>query len=298
MKVGFIGLGIMGKPMAKNIINQGYETYLYDLNNEVIQELEKAGGHGCDSIKQVSEKSDIIFTMLPAAKHVQQVLFSEGGVAASAKPNSIVIDMSSVSSEDSQSFAKGLKEYGISFLDAPVSGGEPMAIEGTLSIMVGGDEAIFSHSLPVFQCMGKNVVYVGESGAGSIAKLANQIMVSIHLAALSEAAVFASKAGIDLEKLYQAISGGLAGSAVMDAKMPKIIARDFEPGGRIEINFKDLNNVKETASSLGVPLPLTTQVREIFSSQVANGNATKDHSYIIDFFEKMANHQIPKGHNL
>lgn len=295
MKVGFIGVGIMGKPMVRNIINKGYETYLFDVNKAAISELEKDGGFGCESVKEISERSDILFTMLPATIHVQEVLFSDEGVARSAKPGTIVIDMSSVSYDDSKSFSEGLKEFGISFLDAPVSGGEPMAIEGTLSIMVGGNDEEFNKVLPLFQCMGTNVVHVGECGAGSIAKLANQIIVSIHLAALSEAAVFASKAGIDLNKLYQAIRRGLAGSAVMDAKMSKIIERDFKPGGRIEINFKDLNNVKATAATFGVPLPITTQVREIFSSQVANGNAMKDHSHIIDFFEGMANYQIPKA---
>ncbi|THE13927.1 2-hydroxy-3-oxopropionate reductase [Bacillus timonensis] len=295
MKVGFIGLGIMGKPMAGHLIKNGYETYLFDLNTKAVQELAELGGNACESNKEIAEICDVIFTMLPAGKHVKQVLFSDDGVAKNGKPNTIIIDMSSVSPEESKSFANDLYEYNMAFIDAPVSGGEPMAIEGKLSIMAGGAEDDFNRVLPLLKTMGSNVVHVGEVGTGSAAKLANQIIVSIHLAALSEAAVFASKSGIDLNKLYQAISGGLAGSAVMEAKMPKIIDRDFEPGGRIEINFKDLGNVQSSANAIGVPLPITNLVKEVFGSEVANGNATKDHSYIINFFERMANHQIPKG---
>lgn len=294
MKIGVIGLGIMGKQMAKHLINSGYETYLFDINTAVVNELATLGGHACESNKEVANICDVIITMLPAAKHVQEVLFSDEGVAKNGNPNTIIIDMSSVSPEESRTFAAGLKEYGMHFLDAPVSGGEPMAIEGRLSIMVGGEEDHFNKVLPLFKAMGENVVHVGPNGAGSATKLVNQIMVSAHLAALSEACVFASKSGIDLNKMYQAIHGGLAGSAVMDAKMPKIINRDFEPGGRIEINYKDLLNVQSSANAIGVPLPVTNLVKEIFSSEIVNGNSKKDHSHIINFFEKMANHQIPK----
>lgn len=295
MRIGFIGLGIMGKPMAKHVINAGYETYLLDLNRDAVNELVEIGGKPSYSNKEIAENSDVIFTMLPAAKHVEQVLFADDGLAKSASANTIIIDMSSISPEESRSFYSRLKEYQIDFIDAPVSGGEPMAIEGTLSIMAGGDEEPFNQVKPILETMGSNIVHVGDSGAGSVAKLANQILVSIHLAALSEAAVFASKSGIDLNKLYEAINSGLAGSAVMDAKMPMIINRDFEPGGRIEINFKDLTNIQSSANSIGLPLPITNLVKDIFSSEIANGNAKKDHSHIINFFEKMGNHQIPKG---
>ncbi|MCM3693421.1 NAD(P)-binding domain-containing protein [Neobacillus niacini] len=294
MKVGFIGLGIMGKPMAMHLIKDGFDTYLLDLNKDVVKELTALGGHPCESNKDIAETCDVIITMLPAAKHVSQVLFTEDGIAKNAKPNTIVIDMSSVSTEDSKLFASKLKDYGISFIDAPVSGGEPMAIEGRLSIMAGGDKEHVTKILPLLQSMGEDVVHVGENGTGSTAKLANQIMVSIHLAALSEACVFATKAGLELNKLFEAIHGGLAGSAVMNAKMQRIIERNFEPGGRIETNFKDLNNVQATANALGVPLPITNLVKEIFSAEIAIGNGNKDHSFIIDFFERMANIQTPK----
>ncbi|MDW8563798.1 2-hydroxy-3-oxopropionate reductase [Staphylococcus shinii] len=292
MKVGFIGLGIMGKPMALHVIKSGYETYIFDLNTNAVDELKILGGNACSSNSEIAENCDVIITMLPTSKHVTQVLFSEEGLANNCKPGTIVIDMSSVSTEDSREFAAKLKPFNIQFMDAPVSGGEPMALEGRLSIMVGGEEQDFEKVLPLFQTMGENIVHFGESGTGSAAKLANQIIVSINLAGLSEACVYASKSGIDLNKLFEAISGGLAGSAVMDAKMPSIIERNFEPGGKIETNFKDLGNIQHSANALGVPLPVTNIVKEIFSSEVANGNSKKDHSYIIDFFEKMANHRV------
>ncbi|WP_404455030.1 NAD(P)-binding domain-containing protein [Oceanobacillus kapialis] len=295
MRVGFVGLGIMGKPMARNIIKQGFETYLFDLNTDAINELVESGGHACNSTKEVAEKSELIITMLPTGKHVSQVLFSNDGIAENSKPGTIIVDMSSVSTEESKSVAIRLKEYDLHFIDAPVSGGEPMAIEGTLSIMAGGNEDQFNIALPVLKAMGENIVLFGENGTGTAAKLANQIIVSSNLVALSEACVYASKAGIDLNKLFEGIRGGLAGSAVMDAKMPLIIDRNFEPGGKMETNYKDLRNIQSSAAAIGVPLPVTNLVKEIFGSGIANGNALNDHSFVIDFFEKMANYQTPKG---
>lgn len=295
MKVGFIGLGIMGKPMASHLIKDGFETYLLDLNKDAVNELIQLGGYGCESNKDIAEKTDVIITMLPSAKHVSKVLFDDDGIAKNGKPNTIIVDMSSVSPEDAKSISTRLKEFGMFSLDAPVSGGEPMAIEGKLSIMVGGDERHFNQVMPLFKSMGENVIHVGDNGAGSTVKLANQIVVNTNIAALSEAVVLASKSDIDLNKMFEAIRGGLAGSAVMEAKMPKIIERDFEPGGRIDINFKDLNNVLSAASQAGVPLPITSLVKEIFHSEMMNNNANKDHSFIIDYFEKLANHQTPKG---
>jgi len=295
MKVGFIGLGIMGKPMAKHLINDGFETYLLDLNRVAVNELVELGGHACESNKEIAEKADVIVTMLPSAKHVSQVLFAEDGIAKNGKPNTIIIDMSSVLPEDSKEISEKLKAYDMYNLDAPVSGGEPMAIEGRLAIMVGGEEEKYKKVLPILESMGENIIHVGEIGAGSTVKLANQIIVNTNIAALSEAVVLASKSGIDLNKMYEAIRGGLAGSAVMDAKMPKIINRDFEAGGRIDINFKDLNNVLSSASQVGVPLPITNQVKEIFHSEMVNNNEQKDHSFILDYFEKLANHQTPEG---
>lgn len=295
MKVGFIGLGIMGKPMAGHLIKQGFETYLFDLNTEAVNELAALGGHACKTGQEAAENSEVIITMLPEGKHVSQVLFAEPGLAAASKPGTIIVDMSSVSTEESRLFASKLEALNIHFIDAPVSGGEPMAVEGRLSIMAGGDEDHFQKVLPVFEAMGENIVHCGANGTGSAAKLANQIIVSGNLAALSEACVYASQAGIDLNKLFEAIHGGLAGSAVMEAKMPQIIERNFEPGGRIETNYKDLKNIQSSANAIGVPLPVTNLVKEIFHSEIANGNGKRDHSYIINFFERMGNFQTPKG---
>src|SRR5690625_632525 len=295
MKIGFIGLGIMGKPMAGHLINDGFETYLFDINKSAINDLAALGGHACDSNIEIAKNCDVIITMLPTTKHVSHVLFAEDGIAKNGKTNTIIIDMSSISPEDARAISEQLKNVGMFMIDAPVSGGEPMAIEGKLSIMAGGEEEHFNKVLPLFQSMGEDIVHVGSSGAGQTVKLANQIIVSTHLAALSEAAVYASKSGIDLNKMFEAIRGGLAGSAVMEAKMPKIIERNFEPGGHINTNFKDLNNIQSSANAVGMPLPITNLVKEIFSSEVVNGNGLKDHSHIINFFEKMANFQIPKG---
>lgn len=294
MKVGFIGLGIMGKPMAGHLIKNNFETYLFDLNTDTVNELAAQGGHACSSTKEVAEQSDVIITMLPAGKHVSFVLFSEDGVVANSKPGTIIIDMSSVQPEESKAFAEKLKEYQLELIDAPVSGGEPMAIEGTMSIMAGGDKANFDKVLPLFEAMGSRIVHMGPTGTGSATKLANQILVSAHLAALAEATVYASKAGIDLNQLYEAVGSGLAGSAVLDAKIQRIIDRDFKPGGKIETNFKDLGNIQASANALGVPLPVTNLVKEMFGSEIANGNGDKDHSYIINFVERMANHQVNK----
>jgi len=295
MKVGFIGLGIMGKPMASHLIKAGFETYILDINRATVDELTRLGGHPCESNKEIAEKADVIILMLPSAMHVSQVLFAEDGITANSKPNTIIIDMSSVSPEDAKETSRKLKEFDMYSLDAPVSGGEPMAIEGKLAIMVGGAEEHFNQVLPILKAMGENVVHVGDNGAGSTVKLANQIIVNVNIAALSEAVVLASKSGVDLNKMYEAIRGGLAGSAVMDAKIPKIVERDFEPGGKISINFKDLHNVMSSANKVGVPLPITSQVKEIFHSEIINNNENKDHSFIINHFEKLANHKTPKG---
>lgn len=295
MKIGFVGLGIMGKPMAGHLIKNGYEVHLFDLNTDAVNELAELGGYKCNSNKEVAENSEIIITMLPAGKHVRQVIFGEEGLAQYTKPGSLIADMSSISAEESKEFTAKLKELGIHSIDAPVSGGEPMAIAGRLAIMAGGDEEDFNKVLPLFEIMGENIVHVGTHGTGQAAKLANQIVVAANLVGLAEASVFASKSGIDLNNLFEVIRGGLAGSAVMEAKMPMIIERDFEPGGRIETQFKDLGNVQSSANAIGVPLPVTNLIKEMFSSEIVNGNAKKDHSFIIDFIERMANHQTPKG---
>ncbi len=289
MKIGFIGLGIMGKPMAQNLIKQGFDVTVFDINETIVKQLKNEGANGAKSPKEVAEKSEVVVTMLPKSEHVQTVVTGESGIIFGAKAGSIVIDMSSITPVVSKQLAAELKEHGVDMLDAPVSGGEPKAIDGTLAIMVGGKEEVFEKVKPVLEAMGKDITIVGDHGCGSMAKLANQIIVNVNIAAVSEALVLASKAGIDIKKMYQAIRGGLAGSAVLDAKVPLILERNFVAGGRIDINAKDLSNVMETAEALGVPYPLSSQVLEMYQELIKEGKAADDHGGLIQYYEKLAN---------
>ncbi|ARK29815.1 2-hydroxy-3-oxopropionate reductase [Halalkalibacter krulwichiae] len=292
MKIGFIGLGIMGKPMTLNLINKGFNVTVYDINEEAVQQLVKAGAMEAGSPKEVAEQSEVIITMLPKSEHVKSVIINENGIINGAKEETTVIDMSSITPDASRELAAILKEKGISMLDAPVSGGEPKAIDGTLAIMVGGDQEVFQRVKPVLEAMGQEITLVGGNGCGTTAKLANQIIVNVNIAAMSEALVLASKAGIDIEKMYQAIRSGLAGSSVLDAKVPLILERNFVAGGRIDINAKDLTNVKETANALGAPLPLSSQVLEMFEDLINEGKAADDHGGLIQYYEKLANTEV------
>ncbi|MFC5590895.1 2-hydroxy-3-oxopropionate reductase [Sporosarcina soli] len=288
-KIGFIGLGIMGKPMALNLLSKGYELTVNDLNKEAVQALVDAGATAADSAKEVGANSDVIITMLPASHHVQQVVLSENGVLSGAKKGSVIIDMSSISPVVSQEIAAQAEKQGVDMLDAPVSGGEPKAIDGTLAIMVGGKEEVFEQVKDVLSAMGSEITLVGTNGSGTTAKLANQVIVNLNIAAMSEALVLAAKAGIDVEKMYQAIRGGLAGSAVLDAKVPLILDRNFVAGGRIDINLKDISNVMETAHNIGVPMPLSSHLLEIFHALKVDGKAADDHGGIVQYYEKLAN---------
>lgn len=291
-KIGFIGLGIMGKPMALNLLAKGYEVMVNDLNKEAVQTLIDAGAKAGDSAKIIGENSDVIITMLPASHHVQQVVLSDNGVLSGAKKGAVIIDMSSITPVVSKEIAAVAEKQGVEMLDAPVSGGEPKAIDGTLAIMVGGKEEVFEQVKDVLYAMGAEVTLVGGNGSGTTAKLANQVIVNLNIAAMSEAFVLAAKAGIDVEKMYQAIRGGLAGSAVLDAKAPLILDRNFVAGGRIDINMKDITNVMDTAHSIGVPMPLSSQLLEIFHALKVDGKAADDHGGIVQYFEKLANVEV------
>lgn len=291
-KVGFIGLGIMGKPMALNLLAKGYELIVNDLNKEAVQTLVNAGATFGESAKVIGENSDVIITMLPASHHVKQVVLGENGVLSGAKKGSVIMDMSSISPVVSKEIAVEAEQKGVEMIDAPVSGGEPKAIDGTLAIMVGGKEEVFEQVKDILHAMGAEVTLVGSNGSGTTAKLANQVIVNLNIAAMSEALVLASKAGIDVEKMYQAIRGGLAGSSVLDAKVPLILDRNFVAGGRIDINMKDITNVMETAHNLDVPMPLSSQLLEIFHALKADGKAADDHSGIVQYYEKLANIQV------
>lgn len=295
LKVGFIGLGIMGRPMALNLVKAGIETTVYDISYEAMNVIVKAGAKAAASPKALAVDNDVVITIVPNAAIVQELLVGENGILSGVKPGTVIIDMSSVSPVDSKKFAALAAKCNCPFLDSPVSGGEPGAVNATLAFMIGGDEAVVEKTKAVFLAMGKNITVVGPNGSGSVAKLANQIMVNLNIAAVSEALVLAQKAGADPEKVYQAVRGGLAGSAVLDAKAPMMVSRNFKPGGTLAINLKDITNVMETAHSLDVPLILTSQLQEIMHSLKANGHLMDDHSGIVQFYEKLAGVEVKAG---
>lgn len=292
MKLGFIGLGIMGKPMTLNLIKKGYKIIVFDINEKAVKELADQGAKTAKSPKEVAQNSEVIFTMLPKTEHVKSVILDENGIIEGAKEGSIVVDMSSITPVASKELSDILAKNGLHMIDAPVSGGEPKAIDGTLAIMAGGKEEIFEKVKPLLECMGTAITLVGDNGCGTTAKLANQIIVNVNIAAMSEALVLAAKAGIDIEKMYMAIRGGLAGSAVLDAKVPLILERNFVAGGRIDINLKDLTNVMETAHAIGVPIPLTSQVLEMFHALKVDGKEADDHGGLVQYYEKLANFEV------
>jgi len=294
MKIGFIGLGIMGKPMAKNLLKAGYPVVAYDIVPEAVKELTGAGAEKGESSADVASKTDVIITMLPNSPHVKEAVLGKNGVLEGAKPGTILVDMSSIAPLASKEISEKAAEKGVIMLDAPVSGGEPKAIDGTLSIMVGGPEDAFKKVEDILRKMGSSVVRVGDIGSGNMTKLANQIIVALNIAAMSEAMVLATKSGVDPEKVYQAIRGGLAGSTVLDAKVPLALQRNFKPGFRIELHIKDLMNALETGHEVGVPLPLTSQVMEIMQALKVDGKAGNDHGGIIQYYEKLAQVEVKK----
>ncbi|WP_346686585.1 2-hydroxy-3-oxopropionate reductase [Megamonas hypermegale] len=288
MKIGFIGLGIMGKPMSRNLLKAGFELIVYDIDETAVKIIEKAGAKPASSPKEVAQNSDVIITMLPKASIGKSVLEDENGILAGIKENSVVIDMSSVSPVASKEFAQLVEAKKCKFLDAPVSGGEIGAVNATMAIMIGGDEAVVERVRPILEALGKSITLVGPNGSGSVAKLANQIMVNLNIAAVAEALVLATKAGADPKKVFEAVRGGFAGSAVLEEKAPMMYSRNFKAGGPIYINLKDITNVVATADELDVPLILTPQLKEIMISLKATGHNNDDHSSIVQFYEKIA----------
>lgn len=295
MKVGFIGLGIMGKPMAKNVLKAGYELTVFDINKDAVKELVEAGATEATSNADLASKVDVVITMLPNSPHVKSVVLGENGVIEGAKPGTVIIDMSSIAPQASKEIYDALLAKGIDMIDAPVSGGEPKAIEGTIAVMVGGKKEVFDKMYPVMDSMAGSVTYVGDIGAGNIAKLCNQAVVAINIAAVSEALTLAKKAGADPELVYKAIRGGLAGSTVMDAKAPMMIEGNYKPGFRIDLHIKDLNNVLETSHAVGAPIPLTAQLMEMMQAIKLDGCGVEDHSSIVKFYEKIGNVKVSKN---
>jgi 2-hydroxy-3-oxopropionate reductase len=290
-KVGFIGLGIMGTPMAGHLIKGGQEVYLYSRSG-VPEVLVAAGGRACASGKEVAEKADIIITMVPDTPDVETALFGENGVAAGLSKGKVVVDMSSISPVETKEYAKKINEQGCDYLDAPVSGGDVGAKNATLSIMVGGTQAAFDRVKPVFELMGKNITLVGENGDGQTCKVANQIVVALTIGAVAEGLLFAAKAGADPAKVRQALLGGLATSRILDILGERMIERTFDPGFRIALHQKDLNLALSAARSLGLALPATATAQQLFSACAANGGAAWDHSALVRSLEIMANFEI------
>lgn len=289
-RIGFIGLGIMGKPMCRNLLKAGYPLTVYSRTQKDVDLIVgEAGGKALagTSPKDVAAKSDVVITMLPNSPQVREVVLGQDGVIEGATGGSMVIDMSSIAPLASQEIAAALAERSVRMIDAPVSGGEPKAIEGTLSVMAGGTQADYDECLPVMQSMAASVVRVGEVGAGNVAKLCNQIVVAVNIAAMSEALVLAAKAGVNPDLVYQAIRGGLAGSTVLDAKAPLVMDGKFTPGFRINLHAKDLHNVLETSHELNVSLPMTAQVMEIMQALKADGLGDSDHGALIRYWEKL-----------
>ncbi|UCE99445.1 MAG: 2-hydroxy-3-oxopropionate reductase [Planctomycetota bacterium] len=291
-KIGFIGLGIMGKPMAMNLLKAGYSLTVYDIRPEPVKEVVAAGAAEGRCSEDVAEKSEVVITMLPNSPDVKDAVLSKHGVLDGAKTGTILIDMSSIAPLVAKEVAAKAAEKGVEMLDAPVSGGEPKAIDGTLSIMVGGKKEIFHQVEDILKVMGASAVLVGDIGSGNMTKLANQIIVALNIAAMSEAMVLATKAGVDPEKVYKAIRGGLAGSTVLDAKVPLALDGNFKPGFRIELHIKDLQNALDTAGEVGVPVPLASGVMEIMQALKADGKASDDHGGIIQYYEKLAEVQV------
>ena len=291
-KVGFIGLGIMGKPMVRNLLKAGIATTVYDINAAAVEELANAGAKAAKSPKEAAKGNDVVITMVPNGQIVESLLVGDDGILAGAEKGAIIADMSSVTPVQSKRFAEMAQKAGCRFLDSPVSGGEPGAINATLAFMIGGDEKDVADMRDVFDAMGKSVTVVGPNGSGSVTKLANQIIVNLNIAAVSEALVLAQKAGADPKKVYEAIRGGLAGSTVLDAKAPMMYSRNFKPGGTLAINLKDITNVMDTAKSIEVPLVLTSELQQIMLSLKATGHIMDDHSGIVQFYEQIAGVEV------
>ena len=292
MKVGFIGLGIMGKPMAKNIIKAGYEVVVTTHKKAVVDEMVAAGAQGAANGKEVASQCDVVITMLPNSPNVRDAVLGKDGVLEGAKAGLVLIDMSSIDPVESRKIGEALAAKGVEMLDAPVSGGEPKAVDGTLSVMVGGKKDLFDKYAPLLKTMAGSVVYVGELGSGNVAKLANQIVVACNIAAVAEALTFAKKAGTDPKLVFEAIKGGLAGSTVMNDKAPMMLERNFKPGFRIELHIKDLNNALNAAHAISAPVPLTGQVMEMMQVLKADEHQKEDHSSLVKFYEKMSNVEL------
>ena len=297
MKIGFVGLGIMGRPMCKNLLKAGLTVAAYDpFAKEALDDVVACGAIRGSSNADVAAMSDVVITMVPNSPHVREAVFGKGGIAEGAKPGLDIIDMSSIAPLESKAIAEALKERGINMMDAPVSGGEPKAIDGTLSIMCGGPKAMFEKYYDLLMKMGASAVHCGDAnGAGNTVKLANQIIVAVNIAACAEAYSLATMAGVDPQQVFEAIRGGLAGSTVMNAKVPMMIEGNFNPGFKIDLHIKDLNTALDTGHGLGTPMILTSQVQEMLQWLHNNGCGGNDHSAILKYYERITGVEVRKG---
>lgn len=292
MKIGLIGLGIMGKPMGMNLLKAGYDLTVFDRMPGPMDELTAAGAKAAPDVRTLAGATDVILTMLPNSPHVKSVVMDEGGVLETVRPGTVFIDMSSISPIASREIAASLAEKGVEMLDAPVSGGEPKAIDATLSFMVGGKQEVFDQCKELLGAMGASVVRCGDIGAGNVTKLCNQIVVAVNIAAVGEALILGQMAGVEPDAIYRAIRGGLAGSTVMDAKAPMMMDRNFKPGFKIDLHIKDLSNVLDTAKSLDAPVLLTSQVMEMMKVLHHDGEGQSDHSALVKFYEKLTDTEV------
>ncbi|WP_410176449.1 2-hydroxy-3-oxopropionate reductase, partial [Sphaerochaeta associata] len=288
MKIGFIGLGIMGKPMAKNLLKAGHEVVCFDVNKDNVENVVAAGASAAASSADVASRVPLVITMLPNSPHVKSVVMGEGGVLEGAKEGLILIDMSSIAPLASQEVEKACAQKKVRMLDAPVSGGEPKAVDGTLAIMVGGEKALFDEVKEILLVMGSSAVHCGPIGAGNTTKLANQVIVALNIAAVAEAFTLVRKAGVDPHLVFEAIKGGLAGSTVMNAKAPMMMDSNFKPGFKIDLHIKDLANALDTGHGVGSPLPLTALAREMMETLHADGFGGDDHSALARYYAKLS----------
>jgi 2-hydroxy-3-oxopropionate reductase len=286
--IGFIGLGIMGRPMARNLLKAGYPLLVHSRSQGPVDEIVKAGAKAAASPKDVAGQCDVLITMLPNSPDVELVVLGPNGIIEGARRGLIFADMSTISPIVSQKIAKALEPKGVAMLDAPVSGGEKGAIDGALSIMVGGDKDVFERVLPIFQAMGKTITLLGPLGFGGFTKLANQIIVAVNLTALAEALTLGKKAGLDRDLLLTALAGGLAGSKCLEQKRANYVSNTYNPGFKVDLHYKDLGLIMESARSLGVPLPATAVVQELFNALRVKGRGGLDHSGVITLLEDLA----------
>ncbi len=287
MKLGMVGLGIMGRPMAKNLLKAGYDLTVFDFNKDAVADVVAAGAKAAANAKEAAQGADVLLTMVPNSPHVKSVLFGENGAVEGLREGAVVIDMSSINPMASREIAAELKKHGIKMMDAPVSGGEPKAIDGTLAFMVGGDEETFEAHKDILATMGSSVVRCGDIGAGNVTKLCNQMIVAVNIAVLGEALMMGQMAGVEPQKIFEAIKGGLAGSTVMNAKAPMMMDQNFKPGFRIDLHIKDLNNVMDAAAAVNAPTPLSNAVLEMMKNLRLHGDDKCDHSALLKYYQQL-----------